>query len=147
MWESRSDFQERWNEKGNLFLVLLAFLCPSFPQPLIFTPTSLLETDWRTEFACPGAPVLRLLCRSPRMPFSSAIAGSVQPSNSGPRWVFPVHFPGRLIESIDTPLFALGTAYDKPSVQERQWDKVRVFAIWNRMNPSPCHSVCSRFRA
>jgi len=40
MWESHSDFQGRWKEMGNLLLVSLAFLGPSFPQPRVFMPAA-----------------------------------------------------------------------------------------------------------
>ena len=32
MWESRSDFQGRWETEGNLVLVFLVFQGPAFPR-------------------------------------------------------------------------------------------------------------------
>ena len=61
MWESRSDFQERWETKETVF----GF--PRFPRPvistagrsaLVFMPTFLPGTYPRREFAWLVAPVL-----------------------------------------------------------------------------------------
>jgi hypothetical protein len=42
MWELRSDFQGRWETKGNLGLVFLVFHGPSFPQPPWFSCAPLM---------------------------------------------------------------------------------------------------------
>lgn len=113
MWESLSDFQRRWKEKGNLLLVYLAFLGPSFPQPLVLMPTALPETDQRTEFASPVASVLRLPYHSLHAPFSSVSAGSRQASNSGPRWAVPGRLPtASHSENTHAPPIALGIGRD-----------------------------------